>query len=159
MNTLTELDEVAALRANLRGMSNETTERLFKLLGKSDDRTLTAAIVQTLHAAQSDFPGFPILYHGRISDALQNHHPSAVALMCVLDVFGVENEGTFVAGYIVRGEINPGDELILFKADGRDIETHCLEKTTHPSLVTTLRVEDLRMGEISQGDFLVRPAR
>ena len=153
-----ELNEVAAVRANLKGMSNQTTERLFELLSTSNNRTLTAAIIQTLHAAQYDFPGFQILYHGRICDALKCHYPSAVALICVLDVFGIENKGTFVSGYVVRGEIRPGDDLLLLKADGRDIDTRCLDATTYPSLVTTLRIEDLRMGEISQGDCLVRPA-
>ena len=158
MDLPTELQEVAALRANISGMSQESTERLFGLLARSNNRTLTAAIVQTLHAVQHDYPGLPILYHTRICDSLQNYQPSAVALMCVLDVFGVENKGTFVSGYIVRGDIGPSDELVLLKADGRDMMSRCLDTTTHPSLVTTLLLEDLRMGEVSQGDCIVRPA-
>jgi selenocysteine-specific translation elongation factor len=153
-----ELNEVAKIRSDLENMSSHSTERLFELLSNSKNRVLTSAIFQTLHIAQKEFPGFPVLYFGSVCDAVKHHHPHAKALMYVLDIFGVEDKGTWATGYISRGEINPGDELVLLKADGRELTTRCLEMNKHPSQSAMLQLENLSMGEVCQGDCLVKLA-
>ena len=76
--------------------------------------------------------------------------------MYILDIFGIEDEGTFVTGYLCNGGFEEFDSLTLQKADGRNLPTMCKAILDHPSLVYRVLVDGLYTGEISQGDCLLK---
>lgn len=151
-----EIKEVTEIRNDIENMSDVEQKRLFEILKNSTNRTLSAAIIQTLYIAQVEFPGFPILYSGSISEALDKQCKIYKSLMYVLDIFSIKDEGTIITGYVLGVEIHSADELVLLKADGRDLHTRCLKITEHPSGVASIQIDKLKMSEVSQGDCLVK---
>ncbi len=149
------LQRVAEIRNDLPNMSDSLSDELYDILQKSKDRTVSAAAIQALYIAQTEFEGMPILYFGRISDALADKYDDTTDLY-ILDIFGVEDVGVFVTGYAIGGEIQSGDKLLLEKADGRDIPVTCIEVTEHPSKNVCLQIEGVALPEVSQGDRLVK---
>lgn len=154
MSLSKEILKVKKIRNDIEDFSDQYRDTLYEILANSQDRTLSASIIQTLRAAQEDFPGFQILQYELLIDAVKNHHQSP--FLYILDVFGIENEGTFVTGYLCNGAFEELDSLILQKADGRDLPTTCKAILDHPSLVYRVLVDGLYTGEISQGDCLLK---
>ena len=154
MSLSKEILKVRKIRNDIENFSDQYRDTLYEILANSEDRTLSASIIQTLRAAQEEFPGFQILQYELLIDAVKNHHQSPC--LYILDVFGIEGEGTFVTGYLCNGEFEELDSLILQKADGRDLPTTCKAILDHPSLVYRVLVDGLYTGEIAQGDCLLK---
>ncbi|MDP8163314.1 hypothetical protein QJU93_09130 [Pasteurella skyensis] len=149
------LQRIAEIRNDLFNMSDQLSDELYSILKQSKDRTVSAAVIQALYIAQTEFAGMPILYFGRISDALADKYEDTTDLY-ILDIFGVEDVGVFVTGYAIGGEIQLDDKLLLEKADGRDIPVTCTEVTEHPSKSMYLKIDGVALSEVSQGDRLVK---
>ena len=154
MSLSKEILKVRKIRNDIENFSDQYRETLYEILANSEDRTLSASIIQTLRAAQEEFPGFQILQYELLIDAVKNHHQSPC--LYILDVFGIEGEGTFVTGYLCNGEFEELNSFILQKADGRDLPTTCKAILDHPSLVYRVLVDGLYTGEIAQGDCLLK---
>lgn len=154
MSLSKEIIKVEKIRNDIENFSNQYRDTLYEVLAKSQDRTLSASIIQTLRSAQEEFPGFQIVQYDLLIDAVKNHYQSP--FLYILDIFGIEDEGTFVTGYLCNGEFQELDSLILQKADGRDLPTMCKAILDHPSLVYRVLVDGLHTGEISQGDCLLK---
>lgn len=154
MSLSKEILKVRKIRNDIENFSDQYRDTLYEILANSRDRTLSASIIQTLRAAQEEFPGFQILQYELLIDAVKNHHQSP--FLYILDVFGIEDEGTFVTGYLCNGEFEELDSFILQKADGRDLLTTCKAILDHPSLVYRVLVDGLYTGEIAQGDCLLK---
>ena len=154
MSLSKEIVKVEKIRNDIENFSNQYRDTLYEIFAKSQDRTLSASIIQTLRAAQEEFPGLPIIQYDLIRDAVKNHHQSP--FLYILDIFGIEGEGTFVTGYLCNGGFEELDSLTLQKADGRNLPTMCKAILDHPSLVYRVLVDGLHTGEISQGDCLLK---
>ena len=154
MSLSKEILKVRKIRNDIENFSDQYRDTLYEILANSEDRTLSASIIQTLRAAQEEFPGFQILQYELLIDAVKNHYQSP--FLYILDVFGIEGEGTFVTGYLCNGEFEELNSFILQKADGRDLPTTCKAILDHPSLIYRVLVDGLYTGEIAQGDCLLK---
>lgn len=153
MNLPIEIVKVKEIRNNLDDFSDDYRDELYTILANATNRTLIASIIQTLRIAQDEFPGFPIVYHELIKNNTVSHNTKP--FLYILDIFGVDDVGTYVTGYIINGSFGVGDLLLLKKADGRDIPTSCKEISEHPSLISRVLLDELSMGEVAQGDCLI----
>ena len=149
-----EIIAVERIHNDVENFSNQYRDTLYGILSDSKNRTLSASVIQTLLFAQDEFPGFSIIQYELMQNAVKDHYLNP--FLYVLDVFGIEDEGTFVTGYLCNGKFQNSDSLSLKKADGRDLPTTCKAILDHPSLVYRVLVDGLRMGQISQGDCLIK---
>ena len=150
------LQKITEIRNNLTQMSDSLRDELYSILKSTKNRTVSAAVIQTLYLAQTEYPGAPILFYGEVHDALLGKHKRSEPYLYVLDIFHIKDKGVIVTGYIIGGEILLGDELSLEKADGRDLHTVCIEISEHPSRVSRVQIGKLAISEVSQGDRLVK---
>lgn len=136
-------------------MSDALRDELYSILKSSKNRTVSAAVIQTLYLAQLQFAGAPILFLDGVHDALIKKFKDSKPYLYILDIFHIKEQGVIVTGYIIGGQINEKDALSLEKADGRDLETNCIEISEHPSGVAHIKLDKLALSELSQGDRLV----
>ncbi len=79
------------------------------------------------------------------------------------DVFSITGRGTVVTGTVESGTIDVGDDAVLIKADGTEIETsvELIEqfreelKTIGEGVIGGLTLEGIEREEVEQGDQLV----
>jgi translation elongation factor EF-Tu-like GTPase len=136
------------------------TEFLYECLGRRSNRTVRAAAVQTLKYLQDRYEGAQILLWHRFVDIALDLPQGKEFYMYVLDVFGIKGKSTCVSGYLSDGTIKPGLDLILEKADGRDIEIVCEDvinpysSTIEKGSFVQVFIRNVTMGEVSQGDII-----
>lgn len=141
-------------------VSPNDTEFLYECLGRRSHRTVRAAAVQTLKYLQDRYEGAQILLWHRFVDIALDLPQGKEFYMYVLDVFGIKEKGTCVSGYVSDGTIKLGQDLILEKADGRDIETVCEDvlnpysSTIEQGSFVQVFIRNVTMGEVSQGDII-----
>ena len=63
MSLSKEILKVRKIRNDIENFSDQYRDTLYEILANSEDRTLSASIIQTLRAAQEEFPGFQILQY------------------------------------------------------------------------------------------------
>ncbi len=151
-----KLKRIAEIRNNLDSMSDALRDELYLILKSSKDRVVSAAVIQALYLAQIELENAPILFFGKMHDALIEKYKKENPYLYILDIFHVKEKGVVVTGYIIGNNIQVNDVLSLEKADGRNLETSCIDINDHPSRVVQIQLSKLAISEVSQGDRLVR---
>ena len=128
---------------------------------RSRNRVLRAVAVQSMRKIDDANPGLGLLAPAYFKFTEQD----VTFLMIVLDVFGIKDKGTIATGLVSCGSVAVGDPLVLRKSDGRDVPTVCdgvdvfplgSNADVHPGASIGVRVRALSMGEVGQGDSLVK---